>query len=275
MRPLNNTFLPLTPSNTSVQHQHYAQLLSGFQSISLDELLRVELLSRSDTKYCINARLLPALLRHLQADYQLLAIDQTRLMPYETLYFDTPNLQCYFDHHNGRSVRYKMRIRRYASTDTIFMEAKLKNAKKQTTKVRVMLPYLCHNLSEQPDAYQQLHLPYQHQQLEPTLWVMYDRLTLSHPHMSERITIDLNLCFKPYQLPSQYQWDELVIIEIKQPHATRQSPVIDFLKAHRLSPSGISKYCMGMHFVNPMLKYNNFKPKLIHIQKNTSTYHGF
>ena len=86
---------------------HLEAILSTFDAISLDDLLRVELQNRSDTKYCIHAKLLPALLKDMQTNYSLLDINNTRLMPYETLYFDTPNFTCYFDHHNGKSTRYK------------------------------------------------------------------------------------------------------------------------------------------------------------------------
>ena len=250
-------------------------ILYGFNAISLDDLSRVELQNRSDTKYCIHISLLPNLLQAMQAHYRLLDIDGIRLMPYQTLYFDTPNFTCYFDHHNGKSTRYKTRIRRYGATNTIFMEAKLKNAKGQTIKNRVLMPYLCENLSEQANLLTQLSIPYTANQLLPILWVYYNRLTFSHQTLEERVTIDTNLSFREYNTKQTYNWGELVIIEVKQPSASRQSPVIDFLKAHRLSPSGVSKYCMGMHFVHPALKYNTFKPKLIHINKNIATHHGF
>lgn len=265
---MNNTQIIDTPPDLEA-------ILSTFESISLDDLLRVELQNRSDTKYCIHAKLLPTLLKDIAANYSLLEINGARLMPYETLYFDTPNFTCYFDHHNGKSTRYKTRVRRYASTNTIFMEAKVKNAKGQTIKNRVTLPYLCENLSEQDQLFAQLHLPYTTNQLLPILWVYYNRLTFSHKTLEERVTIDLNLSFCKYNTNQNYNWNELVIIEVKQPHASRQSPVVNFLKSHRISPSGVSKYCMGMHFVHPNLKFNTFKPKLIHINKNVATHHGF
>ena len=204
-------------------------ILYGFNAISLDDLSRVELQNRSDTKYCIHISLLPNLLQAMQAHYRLLDIDGIRLMPYQTLYFDTPNFTCYFDHHNGKSTRYKTRIRRYGATNTIFMEAKLKNAKGQTIKNRVLMPYLCENLSEQANLLTQLSIPYTANQLLPILWVYYNRLTFSHQTLEERVTIDTNLSFREYNTKQTYNWDELVIIEVKQPLASRQSPVIDFL----------------------------------------------
>jgi hypothetical protein len=52
---MNNTQIIDTPLQLE-------SILNTFDSISLDDLLRVELQNRSDTKYCIHAKLLPALL---------------------------------------------------------------------------------------------------------------------------------------------------------------------------------------------------------------------
>lgn len=247
-------------------------ILQQFSPISLTELNgRGSLQSRFDTKYCFHINLLPQLLLHIQHEYWVLSIDEQHIMPYETLYFDTPQLECYYKHHNGKANRYKIRERRYVNTDTCFLEVKFKNNQKRTIKSRSTIAHLTPDLGELDHAFSSLHLPYGNHDLQPTLWVYYKRITLLHKTLEERVTIDLQLTYDIGQ--KHHEWHELVIAEIKQPKQTQQSPIISFLKNNYLYPSGVSKYCLGMVLLNPHLKNNAFKPKIQFILKNISKHH--
>ena len=107
--------------------------LSGFASISLEEMNGVSLLKRVDTKFLTSSSELSKLLPFLYSDYQILEIDGNRLMNYSTLYFDTKDLRCYMEHHNGKAKRHKIRIRRYVESDICFLEVK----EKQNTRTPI------------------------------------------------------------------------------------------------------------------------------------------
>ena len=69
----------------------------------------------------------------LQNEYQVLEIKHRRLMHYASVYFDTPAFTFYFDHHNGKIRRTKIRQRKYVDSELTFLEIKQKNGKGETT----------------------------------------------------------------------------------------------------------------------------------------------
>lgn len=73
---------------------------SEFPAIGLEELDQVRLLDRIDTKSFFHRSLVPALLARLRDDYFILETAGTRIASYDSLYFDTPELAFYRQHHN-------------------------------------------------------------------------------------------------------------------------------------------------------------------------------
>ena len=72
-------------------------------TISLDELLaESELLNRVDRKYLISAADLPAIITRLETDARVLTIEGLSWFSYQSLYFDTPDLDCYTAAGRGR-----------------------------------------------------------------------------------------------------------------------------------------------------------------------------
>jgi hypothetical protein len=50
-------------------------------------------------------------LQSIQNDYSLLEINDSVIQSYRTVYFDTPELLCFYMHHKKRSKRFKFRTR--------------------------------------------------------------------------------------------------------------------------------------------------------------------
>ena len=122
-------------------------------------------------------------------------------------------------------------------------------------------------LFEWPEDAQQFlsaKTPYSPDTLIPTLWVNYSRITLVNRSSMERLTIDLNLEFKKDTLVKQLP--QMVIAEVKQERA-KGSPFIDAMKKLHIRVGSISKYCMAVAYTNPNVKTNQFKAKLLNIQK--------
>jgi len=219
----------------------------------------VALMKRTDTKFVIHTDHLNGILSPLQQDYRILEINGKRLMSYTSAYFDTIKHRFYKEHHIGRKVRAKVRVRTYIDSQVQFIEVKQKNNKGQTIKSRIKTDG--QNLVENTNSYanQLLNLG---EQLQKTISNDFKRVTLVHKQAKERVTIDTKIRF------NEQFWDpNLVVIELKQEQLKRNSPLFQTLKAFQIHPSRISKYCLGMSTAYPHLRTNNFKPLFRNIRK--------
>lgn len=235
-----------------------------FEAISLEEMDSVKLLNRVDTKYVFNAARLPGLLHELETDYRILEIESVRLNHYETLYYDTPDLQLYRQHHNGKLNRYKIRCRKYAESGLGFFEIKFKNNHGRTIKSRVKNDLFTGEIAAKPLQLLEKKLPGIAGQLIPTLQVYFTRMTLVNRNLTERITLDTGLWYHAKQEDRHYPM--LAIAEVKQ-GCNGHSEVHDLMRRHHIFPSGMSKYCIGICSMNFPVKKNNFKGKLLKINK--------
>ncbi|TXD52693.1 MULTISPECIES: polyphosphate polymerase domain-containing protein [unclassified Polaribacter] len=238
--------------------------VNSFKGISLEEMNTVSLMKRTDTKYIININYLVEILDDLKEDYQVLEIEDRRIMNYSSVYFDTSEFKFYFDHHNGRVKRTKIRQRKYVDSGLTFLEIKQKNGKGETHKSRIKIPDFDLELSENLNdfIFKTTNTKFY---LQPSLWNSFNRITLVNLKDNERATIDLKLSY--YMNDIEKSYNNLVVIEVKQGKFDRKSVIVKTLKKYRYNPYSISKYCIGMVNLYKELKYNLFKQKLIKINK--------
>jgi len=111
-------------------------ILNDFQPISLAEMDRVKLMNRTDTKFAFSIERFHSILPNLLDFYDALEIAATRTPHYESLYFDDSQFSFFKDHHNGKTNRFKVRIRKYVESDILFLEVKHK-FKGRTDKKRI------------------------------------------------------------------------------------------------------------------------------------------
>jgi hypothetical protein len=235
------------------------ELISSFESISLEKTDEVKLLNRMDAKFAFRAEKLPGILAQLSSSYYILEINQVRLQRYETLYFDTPELTFYLNHHNKRLNRFKVRSRKYVDSGSCYFEIKFKNNRRRTIKER--------NRQKGPQEeitgkQEQLLISFTNLtsgMLMPVIWVNFSRITLVSHTMMERVTIDTGLTFKNGLAECTYPG--VVIAEIKQDRSG-SSVISNILHQEHIPGSNISKYCLGMISLNDKIKQNNFKQKL-------------
>jgi hypothetical protein len=230
--------------------------LSGFASISLEEMNGVSLLKRVDTKFLTTNSELSKLLPLLYSDYQILEIDENRLMNYSTLYFDTKDLRCYKEHHNGKAKRHKVRIRRYVESDICFLEVKEKQNSGMTNKVRCSIDDFETDLSPKSKKFIE-NATKKDWELEPALHNYFKRFTLVNTQRSERVTIDTGLEYKTDSITKQFK--NVVIIEVKQEKQNTRTPIYSILKSNRIRTVSFSKYCMGVANIFSGVKANKFK----------------
>ena len=117
----------------------YQNLLNDLQTISLDELDKVKLLDRKDTKFVFNLNQLPSILEKIKPYYRILEINNSPIFNYDNTYFDTHDFLFYNQHHNEHRKRFKVRFRKYSNNNKSYFEIKIKNNKNRTIKKRLLV----------------------------------------------------------------------------------------------------------------------------------------
>jgi len=243
----------------------FQYLLNDFQTVSLEELDNVKLLDRQDTKFVFNQIYLPLILDKIKPFYRILEINNERVFTYDNTYFDTDHFLFYNQHHNGNKKRFKIRSRKYSSSNQSFFEIKIKNNKDRTVKKRLPIDGINKYLGEQEKDLVSEIIGLPPNQITPKLNVQFSRITLTDNSFNERLTIDTNISAKN-GFGSKI-FNQLVISEIKQKKYDPKSDFIQILRNLKIQEMRFSKYCMGMLHVNKEIKYNRFKPKLLRINK--------
>jgi hypothetical protein len=247
-------------------------VLSSFCPIYLEETEEISLMNRMDTKYFFSLQNLPDLLWLCKKNYRALDISGIKNHPYDSLYFDTKDNKLYHEHHRSKLNRYKIRIRTYISGEKkSFLEIKFKNNKEKTIKKRISATHLeetNYYFTEAQTSFIAQHTPLRAIEIKPSLRVKYNRITLVHLKMNERVTIDTDLTFS---IGNKFiRLENLVIAEVKRNSLAEKTEIMEHLKTLRIKEGGLSKYCTGMAMIYENLKKNNFKEKLRAIHKINS-----
>jgi len=241
-------------------------LQHDFNGITLQEMDAVKLMDRNDTKFVFHVRKLPEILKKLSANYRVLEINQNRICQYKTLYYDTKSHDLYYDHLTRRSFRYKIRARNYVESNLNFFEIKLKNNKKRTLKSRIKIDQIEENLTLNVDqkSFLEQNTIFLASDLHAQFWVNYGRITLVDLLNTERCTVDIGLEFLKEQ--QQHDFSFVVILELKQ-EKNKKSFAKQLMKEMGIREGGLSKYCLGALKLNSTLRINNFKPKILKLNK--------
>ncbi len=243
-------------------------IIQTFDPVDLSETIKkAALLDRSDTKYVIPASRLNEVLEACKPMYRILEIRNKRSFQYDTVYFDTPGLRFYHDHHAGKQDRQKVRIRKYLDSGMAYLEVKHRLNKGNTIKSRMVLDAQSpEDISalKQPVFADAGNLPVD--QLRPVIRISYDRITLVDLTNEERVTIDRHIIFE--QGNETRSIDGIVIAEVKQvkkhPSFFRRQ-----MRAMNIREGSVSKYCLGTLLMNDRVKRNRFKTRLNRILKIT------
>lgn len=238
-------------------------ILSLFPTISLEEMARVRLMNRTDTKYVTTLAQLERLLRRAAHDYRVQQIAGQLNLPYYTCYFDTPAADMFADHQRGKKTRQKIRFREYEQTGTAFLEIKDKNNRGRTAKRRVAA-HEGQTIAPYADFIRD-NSRYRPESLQPRLQNHFRRITLVNNALTERLTIDTGLTFRNLATGLEYTPDGLVIIELKRDGLVA-SPILPLLRELHIRPCSFSKYCVGMVLTDHDIKQNRMKAHLRQIR---------
>jgi hypothetical protein len=245
-------------------------LAPRFPPILLGEIGQAELFRRYDTKYAVAGSALPALFQRALGHYRVLEVQGLRVAPYETVYYDTPGLELYLAHYERRFPRAKVRVRTYQDTGRRFLETKVRESRRWSTKERWPLDQVPPHLLVAPVALPPLDVTRGPVHLVPVVTVSYHRLTLVARDAVERVTVDVGLRLERGGEATSYP--SAAVVEVKQP-APGPSPMADALASLGFRARGLSKYCLGIAALGNGARTARFQPLVHHLQHLGSS-HG-
>jgi hypothetical protein len=228
--------------------------------IGLDELMALaELQTRVDRKYFVPAATFHRMIAELAPRMRVLEIDGRRTFGYESIYFDTPDLDGYHAHIQRRRQRFKARTRTYTDSGQCMFEVKLKGGRGETIKRRVPHPIeasgeltgaaLAHLRTALFDAYRWTQPP----QLRSTLTTTYRRTTFVSRTGDVRLTCDVGLsCLDVHH--EVRDTGTHVLVESKS--AGQGNAPDQILRRFGVRPVSVSKYCVGIAALHPELPSN-------------------
>ena len=228
------------------------ELLGGFSPIGLDELdARAALLHRIDTKYVVAWDDFEALCGELRRDHEILEIDGLREFAYASVYFDTSDLRCYWDHVEDRLPRFKARTRLYADTGRCVFEVKLKLDEQELDKrQRPREPDECDSITSADADFLRSTLRERGLRLadplEPSLRTGFRRITLAPRERKDRLTCDVGVELSRDGAAVRLE-PGFVVVETKSEDG--RSPADSVLAGRGVEPISLSKYRMGIELL--------------------------
>ena len=238
-----------------------------FAPIGLKQLeATAGMLERIDNKYVIGQNTLRLAIPQLADHFDILDIDGRRNFTYDTCYFDDPGCRSYFDHHQSRCRRIKVRMRKYVEAGLCFVEIKLKDKRGMTVKKRLKTdPRKFGVLDDDAEAFirETYSAHYKREfplAIERNLDMRYRRMTLVGKNGGERMTIDNGMRF--FMSESEHAVDpSLFIIEAKSAKGNGAADKI-LRRLHQHPTKHVSKYCTGVATMREGTKHNNFRRAL-------------
>lgn len=235
-------------------------LVEGFKIMRLEDMKQIAFNERIDIKYFFSVKLLPQLISGIQNDYKILKVEDTIIQPYKTVYYDTPGLKLYLDHHNGKMNRYKIRKRLYIANNISFSEIKFKSNKGITFKKRISSDQNLEDLNQDDRSFFNKNSNVPANELFPQATNYFYRITLISNSEKERITMDFNLRLERHGREANL--GKLVIAEVKKQRNEPTSPIENRLQALGVRSSSFSKYSTAIAMIESHIKNNNFKVKI-------------
>ena len=242
-------------------------LTEQFAPISLKFLeAKAGMLERIDNKYVVDQAMLRRAVPQLAECFDILEIGGGRTFTYDTCYFDDPSCRSYFDHHQSRYRRIKVRMRKYLDADLCFVEMKLKDKRGMTIKKRLKSDPAKFGILDGNaedfirETYAEQYKKEFPMAIERNLDMRYQRMTLVGKDGGERMTIDNGIRF--FMAGGECHVDPaLFIIEAKSAKGNGAADRI-LRRLHQHPTKHVSKYCTGLATMREGTKHNNFRRAL-------------
>lgn len=237
--------------------------LDHLSPISLTDLdAAAALQERVDRKYVLDADDLDRLVDEFGGRLAALDFDGRRWSSYESVYFDTEQLDCFRDAAHRRRRRCKVRTRTYLDTERTMLEVKTKGPRKQTVKHRTPHDFdrrASLGAAGREFVYDVIGVSGFGAQLLPTLTTRYRRATLVDLDDVVRLTIDADLRCTDWAGRTVGLGDRF-IVETKS--SGEPSAVDRWLWSIGRRPEKISKFGTGLAALRPTLPSNKWRRTL-------------
>ena len=239
-------------------------LASALPGVGLDEVLsEAALQTRIDRKYLLTPEQFTELGRRISGSFSVLDIDGRRVFGYESVYFDTPALDLFRAHRQGRRRRYKARVRTYLDSGACMFEVKLKGRRGETVKHR--RPYDVEDRGrlngEATELLSQLLRDEYGQampELEASVTTCYSRLTVVDLEGGARLTCDVDLVCSRGE--DRAQGSDMILVESKCSGSGGSADTA--LRQMGVRPISISKYCVAVALLHRNLAANKWNRTL-------------
>lgn len=240
------------------------QRLAAVDPIGLAQLdASASLLTRVDRKYVLTSAELEGLLDAISHRVAALEIDANREFTYQSVYFDTPELEFYLAAAHRRRRRCKVRTRGYLDAGEAMLEVKTKGPRGETIKVRQAHDFTQRrSLDRAATSYvdEVLGQPGLGGRLVPTLTSSYRRITLVDLDDVARVTVDRYLRCSD-ERGSSLSMDHLVIVETKS--SGTPSFCDRWLWANGRRPEQLSKFGTSLGALRPELPSNKWHRTIV------------
>lgn len=245
------------------------RLDSIYKKVDFSSLADEMLLKRMEIKFFFPAAKLEAVHRLMASKFQIISFNGVLKQTYNSLYQDTSTFKHYLDHHNGRKNRFKIRFRHYRDAELTFLEVKRKTNNGFTIKSRLPIPYDTEEITEEATRFLSKTYSGNLADLQDSIRTRYQRISLVTADHNARITLDQNLSFEYKNKASSLKG--LAVLELKYNQEFSYHYLRKGLKELGIYPEQVSKYCLGVCYLIPGIKKNNFKTKLRKIQNYNQT----
>jgi len=218
--------------------------LAHFTKASQQLLRTRELLTRCEEKFILPLSEVADFLALMPTHYHVLPIGRSvRAEDYETLYFDSSELQLYRRGLQHKPA-HKVRLRRYGFRKLSFLEVKTKGIDGNTSKVRRVHDHHSTSLSESDLRFVHNNTNGRQLQLSPQVVVQYKRMTFLSVSSMERMTIDFGIRY--LQNVGTLSLQGAVVIEIKRTNTGQHSAAECWLRDNQICSSPFSKFKAGL-----------------------------
>jgi hypothetical protein len=240
------------------------QTIPFFNTVSLSEIKQAELCDRVELKFLLPLGKIQTYYAALAGGHLALSVAGNLQNAYHTYYYDTPDFAFYKDHHNGRPNRLKVRRRMYAHTNDCYFEIKRKTNGVRTEKHRTAATHIAGELTDAELS--MLHaLCGGNHRPEFKLSNTFNRVTFCNSAFTERITVDTSISVTGNG--NVFTMEGIALVEVKQAVYNLHSAAVNSLRVLGARGGPFSKYALGVAYLFPGLKHNNFKPTMLKLEK--------
>ena len=254
--------------------QTNTKLLEGIPpeigTISSKEIVKKDFNSNKSQKLILNKRYFNNMLYKFSDEFALVKSNEDYMQQFSMLYFDTPQLKMYFEHHNRSASRYQVYRKYKYNNEKSQLIVKSSDNKNNRNKKKFRTSDFEARIPLKYFDYIDKNTNHPAFQLKPVLNCDFNRYVFTNKSNDLLITIDADLSFwndyKTNYLP------DLAVATIKTKNYSPQREIANALKLAPGFPSGLNKFSIGMALTNPDLKQNMLKQKIYNLKRISNDY---